>query len=130
MKRKYLDDINVSKELRPELWKYSSTKEQKLKEQREIYGFDERETYSLDTTFYLWLYERLMMFKEVNCIDMEYHTFKYKGEVLTQRECIDKMIEGCKLFLSNASLNYTEEEQEKIDDVANIWALVLKYMWW
>lgn len=44
-------------------------------DQREKYGFDERETWSLDYTFACWLYEHLKMYLDVNCVDLEFYKF-------------------------------------------------------
>lgn len=99
--------------------------------ERRKYGFDSRETWSLDYTFYVWLYEHLMMYKEKasGVVDLTYHKFEYKGETLTQIECINRMIEGCKLYIQDSEPE-DKEKQEKIKSVAEIWALVLPAMWW
>lgn len=34
------------------------------------------------------------MYTEKACINLENHTFKYKDETLTQKQCINKMLEG------------------------------------
>ena len=99
--------------------------------ERRKYGFDSRETWSLDSTFYIWLYERLMMFKEKasKVVDLTFHKFEYKGETLTQIECIDRMIEGCRLFIEDSDTK-DKEKQEKIKSVCEIWAIVIPAMWW
>ena len=99
--------------------------------ERRKYGFDSRETWSLDSTFYIWLYERLMMFKEKasKVVDLTFHKFEYKGETLTQIECIDRMIEGCKLFIEDPDTQ-DEEKRKKINSVCEIWAIVIPAMWW
>ena len=61
MNRKYLDDIGITD--RWDTWGLGD--EEAVKEhqkQQSVYGFDARETFSLDHAFYLWLYERLMMY--------------------------------------------------------------------
>ena len=130
MNRKYLDDIGVTE--RHDLWCNDDDQRQECwKEQRELYGFDDRETWSLDYAFYLWLYERLKMFLDVNCIDLEFYKFEYEGEELTQQECIDRMIKGCEVYFNiNDDWNIPEEDQKMINDVAKIWAIVLPAMWW
>ena len=44
------------------------------------YGFAAYETWAMDCFFSAWLYERLNMFLEVNCIDLNYHKFEYDGK--------------------------------------------------
>ena len=99
--------------------------------ERRKYGFDSRETWNLNSVFYIWSYEHLMMYKEKasKIVDLEFYKFEYKGETLTQIECIDRMIEGCKLYIQNDE-PYDKEIQEKIKSVVEIWAMVLPYMWW
>lgn len=139
MKRKYLDDIGVTD--RPDQWSSKSHKRnRKWKKERSIYGFDERETWSLDYTFYCWLYERLRMFLEVNIIDLDAVTFLYKGETLTLQQCIDRMLEGLKIAITDdprfriietdADAQKLSKDEEKVKEIAEIWALVLQSMWW
>ena len=138
LKKKYADDarshnivdpstlgMNIHTDHRAKRWA-----KQKIK-----YGFDDRETWAMDYTFYCWLYEHLKMFKEICCIDLNYHKFEYEGEELTQGECIDRMLEGCELYIAYDDSGWgkdklTEEEQKKIDDVIKIWGIVIPAMWW
>lgn len=129
MNRQYLDDIGVTE--RPDTWCADDPRQERWKEQREIYGFDDREVWSLDYAFYLWLYERLKMYKEIAFVDLAFHKFEYEGEELTQSECIDRMIKGCEVYFKiEDDWNIPEEDQKMIDDVARIWAIVLPAMWW
>lgn len=63
MRRKYLDEIGCKD--RWDLWEYDGEFGEELRKQRKEWGFDARETFSLDGTFYEWLYERLRVYKEV-----------------------------------------------------------------
>ena len=129
MGRKYLDDIGVIE--RPDTWCIDDSRQERWREQREIYGFDDRETWSLDFAFYLWLYERLKMYLDINFVDLEFHKFEYEGEELTQQECIDRMIKGCEVYFKlDDDWNISEEDQKMIDDVTKIWAIVWPAMWW
>lgn len=129
MSRKYLDDIGVTE--RPDTWCIDDPRQERWKEQREIYGFDDRETWSLDFAFYCWLYERLKMYLEVNFVDLTFHKFEYEGEELTQEECINCMLKGCELYFKHEdSWNISEEDWKIIGDVTKIWAIVWPAMWW
>lgn len=125
MRRKYLDDLNVTD--RPDLWCPKDKRRFKWKKDRKIYSFDSRELWDLEYTFYCWLYERLKMFIERASVNLESHTFEYKGETLPQKKCIDKMLEGLEIVLTKEV--YTEEENTKVKDIVPIWALVIHYMW-
>lgn len=130
MKRKYLDDIGVAD--RPDTWCPNDDRQPEWDKEQAEYGFDERETWSMEYTFYCWLYERLKMFLDVNCIDLTFHKFEFEGETLTQQECIDRMLTGCATYFNCEDYRWdaTEEEVKIIEDVAKIWALVLPAMWW
>ena len=76
--------IDESKDDRREKWK----------EQREEYGFDERELWNLDMTFVQWLYSHLMMYKEKasQIIDLSYHKVEWENKEITLEDAIDKII--------------------------------------
>ena len=135
MGRKYLEDIGVKDTVYNTPTNKSDKRNPIWAEEREIYGFDERETWNLDHTFYCWLYERLKMYLEKadGVIDLDFHKFEYEGEELTQRQCIERMIEGCKVYFSDEYENGFPEDEtlhKKVMDVTKIWALVIGAMWW
>ena len=135
MGRKYLDDIGITKG-REHWWfdddQYPDDRVAKWAKEREIYGFDDRETWDLQTTFYLWLYERLMKYKESTSgiIDLNFHTFEYRGKKLTQENLIDLLIGLLKFFFSNSYNEFDPVHNEKKLAIGEIWALILPSMWW
>ena len=78
---------------RPDTWNPNDKRQKEWKKQRKKYGFDERETWSLDFSFHLWLYERLKMYKKIAPIDMTYHKFMFKDKEYNQGEMIDMMLD-------------------------------------
>lgn len=125
MGHKYLEDIVDLKKTTYN--NYSDTgRDEKWKEQREVYSFDEREVWNLDCTFFCWLYERLTMYKETACVDLNFHTFDVNGEILTQKECIDKMIENCKTIITKDMDDNFELKKE----VLAIWSKCIFAMWY
>lgn len=126
-KRYYLDKLNIKD--RPDTWNPDDERQKDWKKQRKKYGFDERETWSLDYTWRLWLYERLKAFKEWANIDLKYHKFKYKNKDYTQEQLIDMIIERLEFYFSD--YNELDIEQTKyINEVEKIWALIIDSMWW
>ena len=66
--------------------------------------FDERDTFDLCDTFIMWMYEHLRYFqdvasKKVVMDDPELEVFEVDGEKLTRLQCIDRMVESCKIIL-------------------------------
>lgn len=129
-KRKYLDDIGVTD--RPDTWNKGDKRQKKWAEQRTTYGFDERETWALNSAFYLWLYERLKMYMDTagKVIDLNYHKFEFKGKEYTQRELINMMLERLEFWFKPGYNDMDDEQYTKVHEIGEIWALVLPAMWW
>ena len=131
MGRKYLDDIGEDYSW---VWKpEGSERDETFEREREIYGFDSRETWSLDYVFYMWLYERLKMYIEYagEIVNLNFHKFVYKEKEYTQLELINMMIERLESYFKKEDLFVSsEEEYEPIKEIGEIWALVLPAMWW
>ena len=100
--------------------------------EREVYGFDSRETWDLDHVFYLWLYEHLRMYQEKasEIVDLHYHKFTFKGEEFYQDELIDKMLERLRFYFSKKYDDWDVDDTEYVREVAELWAIVLPAMWW
>ena len=129
MRRKYLDEIGCVD--RWDMWKYRKNAKE-LAEQRAIYGFDERETFSLQETFYQWLYERLKMYREVGgvVVDLTFHKFEWKGEERSQLEMIDLLIKELEWALVGKANIYDDGDCKRLIEIGEMWAIILPAMWW
>lgn len=145
MGRKYLDDIGEDYSW---VWKpEGSERDKTFEKEREIYGFDNRETWCLDAVFYMWLYERLKMYVEIGgqVVDLNFHKFDFKGKEYTQLELINMMIERLEYYFNEDTRDSKIDEYRKqgmgiveadnkayepIKEIGEIWALVLPAMWW
>lgn len=100
--------------------------------QKSYSKFDERDTYSLNFTLVCWLYERLRFFQEGTCIDLNFWKFNINGEALTQAQCIQRMINDCKILMTGD--DYKEEDINKMnvakDDLFMVLNKVYWVMWW
>ena len=99
------------------------------KEQRKIYGFDDRETWSMDTLFIEWIYTRFKRYKEIAIVDLDFHKFKYFDKEITQNEAIDIILQFCENYLITAKESFFDtkwfsEEEGKL--LMNL----MPYMWW
>lgn len=129
MAHKYLKDIGVTNTP----WDWRKEDSFKWRHERQTFGFDSRETWNLDYTFYLWLYERLMKYLEdaESVVDLTWTKVEYNGKTYTQRELIDMMLERLKRFLTDEDFNDYEEENYKwLHEIEKIWAVILPAMWW
>ena len=122
MRRKYLDDLPFTN--RPDLWNSNDGRQDEWKQQRDTYGFDEREIWSMDLTFFCWLYERLKFYKEHASFDLNYHQIDYKGVIYTQGKLIDEMIKLLENYFNEPS-KYDRE----VDEVAFMWVAIMPLMW-
>lgn len=130
MKHKYLLDAGVIEKDMPWNWNPEDGRQPFWEKQREEYGFDERETWSLDYTFRLWFYERLKMYNEINGIDTSYHKIEYKGKEYTQQECMDFILNA---FEKTFKINGWEFKKEIVEEVQTAYDLIAKIMhllWW
>ena len=132
MRRKYLEDLGRKATDNPEGWSVNDNRQEFWKEQRETYGFDERETWSLDLSIMLLLYERLMMFNEITegKTDKTFHEFQYREETLTLQECLDCMLDSLRYVLSSNEIENYDMFHIKKQEVFEILALCHSSLWW
>lgn len=144
MAHKYLNKIGIESD-NPCVFNTENTKNiKRYKKERKKYGFDTRETWSMDFTSATWLYEHLKVFKKANICDLEYHKFnipvlyglakseidendpyrRYTKEVIeehTQGEAIDLMIRYLEQYLyeyfkkSDTSANMFDEDIKRAE---------------
>lgn len=128
MAHKYLDDIGYN------LWfKTDDDKRQpQWQEIQSIYGFDERETWSLDATMIALLYERLKMYKEIseNKVDLDFHSinieYNNESKTMSQLEWIDMLLTLTETYLTD----HNDTSQDKTKEIWIIWSELSPYMWW
>lgn len=128
-------------------------------EQRDTYGFDERETWSMDYTAAEWLYCHLKLYLETaeKIVDLTYHRFTVPvldetnksddadladrifpivQQEVTHKEAIDLCIGYLEAYLRTQDelCNHTFEEEreayEKEQAAFRIFAEILPAMWW
>lgn len=99
--------------------------------EREEYGFDERETWNLNTTFAEWLYSHLKMYVDVCNVNLSFYQFNLDGEWYTHGEAIDFILERCVDYLKTEPwLDDEEKAVEGMYDACRMWAEILPTMWW
>ena len=96
------------------------------KKEQEKYGFDSRETWSLDCTFVHWFYPRLKRYLEVanTCVDLEFHKFEFKGNIYTQKQAVEKVLIGFEKYLIGS------DDNEKINDSFELCGIIMRSLWW
>ena len=137
---KYLNDLGILS-TEPCIFntlEYDESRAERFANERETYGFDSRETWSLDYSFATWLYSHLKMYLEKagEMINLEFYNFSipvlydipedeldytcgeaipehYRKEVIetvTQKEAIELMIDYLEHYLNYRDTDKLEEE--------------------
>ena len=127
-KCKYLDDLGIpTSEYGTNFTSDDDPRQASWFEEQKEYGFDNRETWSLDRMFIEWIYTRVMMYKERAIINTKFHKISYKSNEITQAEAMDKILELSKLCLlsDDDELIYVNSRE-----ICDIWKELLPLMWW
>ena len=112
--------------------------------EEDYHDFDERDTFNMDYTLIAWLYERLRYFQDVvsENIVMDEPLYMYGEKVLidgqetTQRQCIDRMVEDCKIILLTNEydfktlMDYKNVVEPAKNDLFMVLSKVYWAMWW
>lgn len=104
-------------------------------DEENYHDFDERDTFSMDMTLVMWLYERLRYFQDVVTDtvvmdDPQWRTYEIDGEQLTQLQCIDRMVEDCMVILLSDDIDEAEQMDAAKDDLFKVLSKVFWAMWW
>ena len=119
----------------------------KFEEQRDTYGFDERETWDLRYSSSCWIYQRLKMFKILasETIDLDIYSIDItpdnssETEVRTLEGCIDFVIENLERYIryenrdgivESFSLNEDAEVREGLSRAFIVYGKIVNYLWW
>ena len=104
-------------------------------DEEDYHGFDDRDTFNMDVSLLMWLYERLRFFQDeaskiIVMDDPEWQTFEINGERLTQLQCIDRMIEDCKVSLLSDDIDERDKMDAAMRDLFKVLSEVYWCMWW
>ena len=128
MAHKYLENILPKGKSPYDFECDDEIRNQKWEKEREQYGFDERETWNLDFTFFCWLYERLKRYKEINCVDLSCKIVKVNDEEKTLEEWIDIMINNAESLILIDMIS--EEKIDLAEFTIEIFKQTIFYLWW
>ena len=123
---KYLEDLNIpTTEYGTNFCDNTDKRWSKWMEEREVYGFDSRETWNIDRLLIEWIYTHFKMFKERANIELDYHKVKFNDEEITQEQAIDIILAECERFILSNDIDSVFDKK--------VWKLIgkiLPAMWW
>ena len=126
MAHKYLENILPKGKSPYDFECDDEIRNQKWEKEREQLGFDERETWNLDFTFFCWLYERLKRYKEISPADLTHKIVKVNNEEKNLEEWVNLMISNSKdLILANI---YSEENVKLAEFTIEIFKKTIFYL--
>ena len=131
MEHAYLEELENPYRIMSVFNTYDNRQE-RWKKQQEIYGFDDSDTWCLQASFYSWLYERLRMFVEIGgkTVDLTYHKFGFKGGSYTQLEMIEMILERIRFYFSDEYDDFNADQMRYVEEIGELWAIILPAMWW
>lgn len=118
---KYLSDLGMEESDLPCGWNPDDNRQPEWEKERVTYGFDERETWSLDFSLGVWLYPRLCFFKEQGQGYPCGLTLKKWNNIL------DDMIDG---FKEVATKELFERDNDKIEKAYKLLSKHYSDLWW
>lgn len=140
MGHKYLKDAGFSKYAWGDTLPKNDHRRPQWKQERKVYGFDERETWSLKDDSLYWLYEHIKMYQEISCIDLEYWQFDINGTEMTQGQVLNKILEDIELYFNvNDSfikkygddiILWCNNQPKLAKEIWELWGIIFPAMWW
>jgi len=149
MSHKYLNDIGIKSNdvciFNTESIDTDKDGQKRFKKQRKKYGFDERETWSMNYTMATWIYSHFKAYKKYasKIVDLTYHKFnipKWNEEEnvisdemieINQQEAIDIVIKNIKFYLKyNDDLDKGNIAIRKFEYAFRIIGIIAPAMWW
>lgn len=131
MGRKYLNDIGIKDKDLP--WKLNpgDKRTKEWQDERKVYGFDERDTWTLRYTLTILVYERLKYYREFAPVEMdtaEWNSYTFEGKDIVFGAAIDRILKSFEAFVVD-----DDEREEVYKEYQKCWALlgvIMPGLWW
>lgn len=132
--RKYLNDIGVKDKDLPWNWNKGDQRSDEWKQERKKYGFDERDTWSLDYTLVCLVYERLKMYREIAAVEMDKpglsHSYKFEGKEVVLGDAVDRILEGFRVRILRDIIEISAEEDKEYRKCWQLLGIISGSLWW
>lgn len=147
MSHKYLDELDLEESnkaciFNTDVVEEDSERRQWYEDQRQTFGFDSRETWSMDFTLVSWLYEHLCWYRDYAPIDLTFYSFeiprwntkkcrayKHKTETVNQGRAIDLILINLTFFMES-DITQEDEAYARLYYAMRILAEIIPALWW
>lgn len=128
----YLAELGVPK--KDQVCTFASDKDERSATwsmQRKVFGQDETELWSLDTTFLQWMYCHVRMFKDIGGCEGHMETIPWDGVDLMLPQALDILIDitGRAILHQYGTQEEREEYKEELQQLTKLWGRVLPSLW-
>ena len=134
---KYLKDIGIKPADMPWNWNNDDSRQKEWREERQTYGFDERDTWNLYYTMTLMTYERLKHYREIAPVEIDTphlsHTYEMDGKNVPYGVIIDRILTGFENYLKAKDEGWLDTDTKVYDEWLECWtlfALIIRSLWW
>lgn len=131
--RKYLRDVCTKNEYKNLLCYYDESDGEhrvaRWSKQEKEYGFCDKETWDLDSSFACLIYERVAMLMDVGArmVDFDFHKVHYKDTEYTVTQMMQMIMDECfKAMTSETSID-CGDSMEAVYDMLKV---CHRYLWW
>lgn len=132
--RKLLNDLGLKDKDLPWNWNKGDTRQEEWKKERKEYGFDERDTWNLNFTLPLLVYERLKWYRMHAPIDMDSdypsNVYEFRGEQVMFGKSIDRILKSFETKLKKDDVKMTDEEYEEYQICWELLGVIMPGLWW
>ena len=137
VRNKYLEDIGLKPhEYGTNFPDKKDARSKSWRKERNKYGFDQREVWNLDGTFYEWLYSRLCMYEDTasKIVDLTYFKFEYtptgatEPVTVTQIEAIHIVRDEAKRMILRDE--WSNNHKPFDENIMILFCRLLPSLWW
>lgn len=132
-KNKFFDKIGYSSKESVSAFVFGMKTKDWAKQRKKWGNFDSRVSWNLNQFVVESMYTWLCIYLKYadGYIDLEYHKFEIDGAVLTQVECIKRMIKDLEYVLTHTeNTDCKNESKQKLKDCFNVFCECFPAMWW
>ena len=134
-KHKYLNDLGIEDKDLPWNWNKKDDRHPAWKEERAVYGFDERDSWSMKYTLTLITYERLKYFRDFAPVEMDKvgiaHDYIFGGKELTLGQALDRILSSFANYITqDGTMEWHNKEYREYQRCWSLLGVIMPSLWW